>query len=143
VDVTRVVLETGRQISLTDLEISATYDRLLGGNPCARVNDTMILARARQPQARFGGMPSHVIEPERSYPDQPPGAWGSVELLPAYKCTGLFRSAPVDLALDAGTHASRLSVTWFQQDLDDPVVRFVVAAVAGLDWESLAVDGEK
>jgi hypothetical protein len=143
VDVTRVVLETGRHISLTDLEISATYGRLLEGYPCARVNDTMILAAARQPQARFGGVPSHVIEPERSYPDQPPGPWGPVELLPTYKCTGLFRSTPVDLALDAVTHDSRLTVTWFQQDLDDPVARFVRAVIAGLDWESLAVDAKK
>ena len=64
-------------------------------------------------------------------------------MLPAYKCTGLFRSTPVDLALDAVTHHSRLTITWFQQELDDPVARFVRAAVADLDWDSLAVDAEK
>src|SRR5215467_2863132 len=80
-DVTRVVLETGRLIALTRLEIRATYGGLLEGYPCARVNDSMILAPARQSQTRFGGAPGHVIEPERSYPEpgQPPGSWGPAE----------------------------------------------------------------
>ena len=144
-DVTRVVLETGRQISLTQLEIRATYGSFLEGYPCARVNDSMILAPARQPQARFGGVPSHVIEPERSYPEpgQPSGSWGPAEVLPAFRCTGLFRSQPVDPALDAVIHDSWLAVTWFQRDLDAPVAQFVAAAVVGLDWESLAEDSEK
>ena len=43
-DVTQVGLETRRQISVTQLEIHATYGGFLEGYPCARVNDIMILA---------------------------------------------------------------------------------------------------
>jgi hypothetical protein len=147
VDVTRVVLGSGRDITLVRLEISSTYGGFLEGYPCARVNDLMILGPARQRQQRFGSVPGHVIEPERTYPDSagPPGPWGPVELLPAYKCTGLFKSHPVDPEADAVLNDSRLALTWFQDDLGTPVAQFVDTAITGadLDWESLAEDQEK
>jgi hypothetical protein len=146
VDVTQVVLRSGRDIALVRLEISSTYGSFLEGYPCARVNDRMILGPARQRQQRFGGVPGHVIEPERTYPDpaERPGPWEPVELLPAFTCTGLFRSHPVDPAADTVLNDSRLAVTWFQYDLSTPVAQFVDAALTGadLDWESRRGPGE-
>jgi hypothetical protein len=68
------------------------------------------------------------------------GSFGPVEKLPGVICTASFVSHPVGEDLDSLMHRSWLTVVWFQDSIDDPVERFVSAAVADLEWERLAED---
>jgi hypothetical protein len=134
------IVRSGRDIELTNLAISSTYGGFLEGYPNGRMNDALLAGLAKRESARVP--PKHVIQPARSGRERSEnvGAFGAVETLPGVICTASFVSHPVDEDLDSLMHRSWLTVVWFQESIDDPVERFVSAAVADLDWERLAED---
>lgn len=138
------MLNSGRSIELTSLEIFSTYDGLLEGYPCARINDRLLSGLAKRREFAYTSQPVHVITPPRRYPDLGSErlAFGPVEQLPEVYCRGSFRSHCIDEDLDDVLHRSWLSVVWFQDDLASPMIDFVTAAVTGLAWEELAEDYE-
>jgi hypothetical protein len=137
-----ITLASGRTIELTSLEIYSTYEGMLEGYPCERVNDLLLARLARREGPAGRSLPVHVITPPRRHPEPGSGhlALGPVELMPAVYCRASFCSDRLDEELDEVLHQSCLTVVWFQEDLASPVADFVTAAVTGLAWEELAED---
>jgi hypothetical protein len=140
----RITLDSGRDVELTSLEISSTYDGMLEGYPCALINDRLLARLARRRESSHASQPVHVIDPPRSRPDAGSARlpFGPVERLPPVYCRASLRSRRVDEELDDVLHRSWLTVVWFQDDLARPVAECVAAAVADLAWEGLAEDYE-
>jgi hypothetical protein len=138
------MLNSGRSVELTSLEIFSTYGGPLEGYPCARINDRILARLAKRPESAYAP-PVHLIIPPRRYPEVRSGrrlAFGPVEELPAVYCRGSFRSRC--LADDPGgaLRYSWLTALWFQNDLADPMADFVTTAVADLAWDEHAKDYE-
>ncbi|TYB58548.1 hypothetical protein FXF51_36265 [Nonomuraea sp. PA05] len=133
---TRIVLSSGRTIELSELRLSSTYDGLLEGYPCKPVNDMEIAALLRIAE---GTSPVHLIPPTLQHPDQPAGAFGPVEVLPAVSCIGAFHSTAVTPDHDPVLYRSALTVVWFQPT---PTVPSGDSALRDLRWEDLAEDQE-
>lgn len=141
---TRVTLNSRRDIELISLEIFSTYDGMLEGYPCALINDRLLAGLAKGRESAYQSQPVHVITPPRSYRDLGSERlpFGPVEQLPSVYCRASFRSSRIDEELDGVLHRSWLTVVWFQDDLALSVADFVTAAVADLAWEELAEDYE-
>ncbi|MFC4911585.1 hypothetical protein [Actinomadura gamaensis] len=140
-----ITLNSGRLITLTDLKISTTYGGLLEGYPNARLNDRLLAGLAKRRESPYQTSPVHLIDPPRRRPVHGSDRrlpFGPVEELPAVHCRGSFTSERIDENLDKVLHRSWLEVVWFQDDLTTPVADFVTAAVADLDWNTLAEDHE-
>ncbi|MFB4316342.1 hypothetical protein [Actinomadura sp. 21ATH] len=142
--IARITLSSGRDFELVGLEVFSTYGGMLEGYPHAALNDRLLDSLAKRRESPYGTPPVHVIRPPRTHPHPEPrsGSFGPVETLPAVYCRGSFRSARIDEELDPVLHQSWLAVVWFQDDLNDPVVDFVAAAIADLPWDALAEDDE-
>ncbi|RFU37665.1 hypothetical protein DZF91_31720 [Actinomadura logoneensis] len=140
-----ITLNSGRQVVLDHLDISPTYDGMLEGYPCARVNDSLLESLAKPTPTPFQTSPVHLIAPERRYPDRGSGRrlpFGPVEELPRLYCRGSFVSERVDENLDDVLYRSWLEIVWFQDDLAAPVADFVARAIADVAWDELAEDFE-
>ena len=139
-----IVLASGRDVELTQLEIFSTYSGLLEGHPSARMNDMLLTRLARRPPSEYWTAPVHVISPPRRRLEPAPKhePFGPAEMLPLAYCRAHFQSHPVDDELNPVLHRSYLTVVWFQDELVAPVPEFVTAAVAGLSWLELAGDTE-
>ncbi|MER5887184.1 hypothetical protein ABT160_25460 [Streptomyces sp. NPDC001941] len=138
----RIALSSGRSIELTELRMSSTYGGMLEGYPCKPVNDMKVTSLRHQADRTFPTTPVHLVPPAREYPDQPAGAFGPVEVLPAVACIGSFRSTVVSPDLDAVSHRSALTLIWFQTGLDVPSGEDADLALRGVRWEELAQDYE-
>lgn len=137
-----IALSSGRSIELTELRMSSTYGGFLEGYPCKLVNDMKVSSLQQQAEHAFPSTPVHLVPPAREYPDEAPGGFGPVEVLPSVACTGFFRSAPVAPELDSVLHRSTLTVVWFQTGLDVPSGEDADLALRGIHWQELAQDGE-
>ncbi|MGC9501272.1 hypothetical protein [Streptomyces sp. WG7] len=137
-----VALLSGRSIALTELRMSSTYEGMLEGHPCKRINDMRVRSLQRQAERAFPATPVHLVPPSREYPDQPAGAFGPVEMLPSVACVGAFRSTAVAPGLDPVLHRSALTVVWFQTTVDVPSGEEADLALRGLRWEESAQDYE-
>ncbi|GAA4558249.1 hypothetical protein GCM10023193_12350 [Planotetraspora kaengkrachanensis] len=133
---------SGRDLALSTVELSATYDGLLEGYPCARVNDRAISSLSSWARTSYPSMPFHLIDPPRTYPDEKPGRLGPVEVLPAVRCVGVFSGSPLRKDDDSVWCESVLVVAWFQADVSLPVGEDVLPAFRELAWEDLAEDRE-
>ncbi|MFJ9666579.1 hypothetical protein ACIRPP_18505 [Streptomyces sp. NPDC101219] len=138
----RVVLTSGREVDLSELRLSSTYGGLLEGYPCKPLNDLRIKGLVRSAGQAFPGAPVHLVTPPREYPDQYPGAFGPVEVLPAVTCVGSFSSAALDPAHDRVLYRSRLTVVWFQPTSLLPSGCDADPHLRELPWEHLAEDDE-
>ncbi|MFI7401369.1 hypothetical protein ACIBW9_12970 [Streptomyces sp. NPDC049541] len=140
----RVVLFSGRPVDLATLRLSSTYGGVpedWPGYPCKPVNDRVIeglLSTA----ARMSPAPVHLVPPPRVYPDQYPGAFGPVEILPSVACVGSFRSSALDPNHDPLQYRSGLTVVWFQPTTRVPCECDAEGALREVDWEGLARDCE-
>ncbi|MEX3100332.1 MULTISPECIES: hypothetical protein [unclassified Streptomyces] len=140
---TRVVLLSGRAIELSDIQLSSTYAGLLEGYPCARVNDMKINSLLRRAERDTPRSPVHLVEPAREYrPENSPGPFGPVEILPPVSCVASFHSTPVSPTLDPVLHRSTLTVIWFQQTPQVPSGTDADKRLRALEWEDLARDTE-
>lgn len=140
-----IVLNSGRSVELTGLEVFSTYGGLLEGYPNARMNDRLLARLARRLEFAYQSQPVHLIAPPRHHPEHGSDrqlAFGPVEVLPAVYCRGKFESYCIDEDLDDVLHRSWLTVVWFQEDLAAPIADFVSAAVADLAWDEHAEDHE-
>ncbi|GLW97015.1 hypothetical protein [Microtetraspora sp. NBRC 16547] len=135
-----VELASGRELGLSDIHLSSTYDGLLEGYPCAWVNERAMSGLGHWARTRYPSMPFHLIDPPRTYPDTKPGAFGPVEVLPAVQCVGVFSASPVNEDNDSVLYESVLIVGWFQADISMPVGNDALPAFRALAWEDLAVD---
>ncbi|MFD3735913.1 hypothetical protein [Streptomyces sp. NPDC058632] len=136
------VLSSGRSIELTELRMSSTYEGMLEGYPCKRINDLKVNGLQRQAERAFPSTPVHLVPPFREYPDQTAGAFGPVEVLPSVACVGVFRSTAVAAELDPVLHRSTLTVVWFQPVPDIPLGEDADLALRSIPWEELAQDYE-
>ncbi|MEV7480478.1 hypothetical protein [Streptomyces halstedii] len=137
-----IVLSSGRSIELTELRMSSTYEGMLEGYPCKRINDMKVSGRQREAERTFSFAPVHLVPPSREYPDQTAGAFGPVEVLPSVACIGVFRSTAVAPELDPVLHRSALTVVWFQPFPDVPSGEDADLALRSIRWEELAQDYE-
>ena len=151
VSLASIILASGRDIQLDQLEVNSTYGGMLEGYPCARINDMKLSWLAKRRESAYWTAPVHLITPPRRTPDTEagsssgrpgpaPGPFGPVEILPAVHCRGHFSSHPV--AEESGLYLSYLEVVWFQDDLSTTLPEFVTAAVDDLAWDALAEDRE-
>jgi hypothetical protein len=141
----RLVLESGRDIALSQVYLESTYGGLLEGYPSARINDWLLGALPDRAARRLPGAPVHVVEPVRTLPaEEESGRWpfGPPELLPAVLCVGRFDSHPVDPGLDPAWHESRLVIAWFQDEPTVPASGPAPAPLRVVRWGELAEDQE-
>ncbi|SER82950.1 hypothetical protein [Streptomyces qinglanensis] len=131
-----IVLLSGRAIRLTELRMSSTYDGMLEGYPCKRINDLKVSRLQRQAERAFPATPVHLVPPSREYPNERAGAFGPVEVLPSVACVGAFDSTALDPAMDGST----LIVTWFQPAPEVPAGEDVDLELRSIRWEELAQD---
>ncbi|WP_329274588.1 hypothetical protein [Streptomyces sp. NBC_00691] len=136
----RITLSSGRSIELTELRMSSSYGGMLEGYPCKIINDMRVGGLQRQAELAFPSRPVHLVPPSREYPDQTPGAFGPVEVLPAVACIGALRSTAVASELDPVLHRSALIVVWFQTTLDVPSGEDADLGLRSIRWEELAQD---
>jgi hypothetical protein len=143
-DIATVILATGRQIDLHNLEVSRTYGTFLEGYPFAALNDRH-LARDIPSLAQRHPLAGHaVVPPARTTPpDGPTGSFGPMELLPPIRCVGLFCSGPVSEDAEPVLVESLLAVAWYQETADLPMSEAARAELAKLDWDALARDVER
>ncbi|MFE9660764.1 hypothetical protein [Streptomyces sp. NPDC005955] len=132
------VLLSGRSIGLSELRMSSTYEGMLEGYPCKRINDFKVASLKRQAERASSSRPVHLVPPSREYPAETAGAFGPVEVLPAVACVGVFHSAALDPSMDG----SVLVVAWFQPVPEIPAGEDADLALRGIDWEELAQDYE-
>lgn len=139
-----VNLSSGRTVELTELRLSSTYGGFLEGYPCKRVNDRLVDWLQGNTEKNHPRIPVHLVTPRREYPegDRSVGPFGPVEVLPAVKCVGVFRSTPVDADIDPALHRSALVVAWFQDTPDVPSGDRAEQALRDLRWDELAEDHE-
>ncbi|MEU6619910.1 hypothetical protein ABZ926_03850 [Streptomyces litmocidini] len=133
-----MVLSSGRRIRLTEFRMSSTYEGMLEGYPCKRVNDRKVDWLQRLTERAFPSLPVHFVPPSREYPDEPARAFGPVEVLPSVFCVGVFDSSALDPAMDGST----LVVAWFQALPEIPAGEKAALALRGIRWEELAQDYE-
>ncbi|MFE3824716.1 hypothetical protein [Streptomyces sp. NPDC059092] len=138
----RVVLSSGRSIDLTVVRMSSTYDGMLEGYPCKRINDMRVRGLRREAEKAASSAPVHLVPPLRAYPDRAAGPFGPVEVLPSVACVGVFRSTAVAPELDPVLHRSALTVAWFQPAADIPSGEGADPALRSIRWEELAQDHE-
>ncbi|MFJ1756403.1 hypothetical protein [Kitasatospora sp. NPDC088134] len=138
----RIVLSSGRSIELTEVRMSSTYAGMLEGYPCRRLNELKLNSLRHRTEHAFSGTPVHLVPPVVDRSDPTPGPFGPVETLPAVTCTGLFRSAAVDPALEPVLHRSALVVIWFQATTEPPTTENAAPDLRALPWEDLARDHE-
>ncbi|GAA1288043.1 MULTISPECIES: hypothetical protein [Planotetraspora] len=138
-----VQLASGWDLSLSTIRLSSTYDGWLEGYPFARINDRMVSGLVEKARKTYPSLPVHLIDPPRTYPDQEPGAFGPMELLPAVNCVGVFSASPVNEDNDSVLYESVLVVAWYQADITLPVGEDALPAFRALAWEDLALDQER
>ncbi|MFI2377896.1 hypothetical protein ACH5AO_22970 [Streptomyces sp. NPDC018964] len=139
---TRVLLDSGRSVDLSELRMSSTYGGMLEGYPCKPLDDRKIDRLLRSAERAFPGAPVHLIPPPREYPDQYAGTFGPVEVLPTVTCVGSFRSEALDPAHDRSLYRSRLTVVRFQPSPRVPSGRDAEPSLRDLSWERPAEDEE-
>ncbi|MEU5624112.1 hypothetical protein [Streptomyces tendae] len=139
---TRIVLTCGRNVDLTELRLTPTYDAMSESYPCRPVNDLRIRALLHTAARMSPTVPVHLIPPQREYPDQYAGAFGAVETLPRVACVGRFSSMPLAPANDPVAYRSGLTVIWFQPTTRIPDRYDTDPALRDLDWTTLALDYE-
>ncbi|MER8232990.1 hypothetical protein [Streptomyces sp. NPDC094049] len=131
-----ILLSSGRSVRLTELRMSSTYGGMLEGYPCKRINDLKVGWLQRGAERAFPSRRVHLVPPSRAYPEETPGAFGPVEVLPPVACVGVFESTALDPAMDG----SSLVVVWFQPGPEVPAGEDADLALRGLLWEELAQD---
>ncbi|MFE6100135.1 hypothetical protein ACFVQ4_09260 [Streptomyces laurentii] len=134
----RIVLTSGRTITLAQLRMSSTYGGMLEGYPCERVNDRKVEALRQEAERAFASWPVHLVVPTRAYPDESGGGFGPVEVMPAVTCIGFFHST----ALAPEYDQSVLTVAWFQATPAVPSGEDADPGLRGIPWEELARDDE-
>ncbi|MGX1512701.1 hypothetical protein [Streptomyces collinus] len=139
---TRIVLTCGRDVDLTELRLTPTYDAMSESYPCRPVNDLRIRALLHTAARMSPTVPVHLIPPPREYPDQYAGAFGAVETLPRVACVGRFSSMPLAPGNDPVAYRSGLTVIWFQPTTRIPDRYDTDPALRDLDWTALALDHE-
>ncbi|WP_282087540.1 hypothetical protein [Streptomyces tendae] len=139
---TRIVLTCGRNVDLTELRLTPTYDAMSESYPCRPVNDLRIRALLHTAARMSPTVPVHLIPPPRAYPDQYAGAFGPVETLPRVACVGRFSSMPLTPANDPVDYRSGLTVIWFQPTPRIPDPYDTDPALLDVDWAALALDYE-
>lgn len=133
-------LSNGRMVSLQSLEQWAVYAGLLEGLPTRERNDSE-LKHLVERVGRKDGHPPFLVAPaqtpihrEKRYP------FGDPARLPSIGCIGRFHS--FQPARDPSMDCSDLTIIWFQEDYAFPLSPEADLAIVGVDWDTLARDGE-
>ena len=136
----RLVLSSGRTVSLESLKQWAVYAGLLEGLPTRQRNDAK-LKRLVDEAKRQDGHPPFLVAPVQEtiscdgrYP------FGEPAKLPAFGCIARFHS--FEPARDPSRDCSDLTVIWFQHDLAFPLAPDVEHAILTMNWDALACDRE-
>lgn len=141
----RLMLASGRRITLKSLDQSMTYSGLLEGVPNSWFNDRLVAKKLESARAScvFGGSP-HLIMPARrgqlrgsGEPSPLESKRPAEEWLPMVTCTAVFDSSSVREG-----DGSSLTLVWFQDEFALPIAEPALSSLLGLDWNALATDFE-
>jgi len=145
----KVVLGSGRSVTLVAIHQEMTYRGLVEAVPGRELNDGCIRG-AIQEAGRLcmpGASPLLVPPARRDYHRRPGDmdkrnavSGKPVEFLPSITCIGIFDDALP--AHDANKDYSELTVVWFQDRYVFPIDETVVSQIRALDWDKLATDGD-
>lgn len=144
----KLVLRSGRTITLETLHQETTYAGLLVGTPSRESNDWAIENALRAAQERCaGGAKPHLIPPPRRDCLREPGDMRELrsprhvpEWLPMVRCIASFKD--VDTVRDHDKDLSVLTVVWYQDEFALPILEPALSQLRALSWEALAVDVE-
>lgn len=139
----KLVLGTGREIELVQLDQRRTYEGLIEGLPTTRSNAAYLqrLIQAHTATLNHGAVLIEPVESLIEWPaDRDPYPFGTPAQLPDTTCVGRWRSKPVHG--EEYIFRSELVVIWLQEEFALPVPQSVQNALESLDWDGLAVDIE-
>jgi hypothetical protein len=138
-----IPLDSGRTVTLRDIDQQQTYWGLLGGYPAKKSNDRKIDFELKEITDNCSGTP-YLIPPKRRPYFQTPGDYDGIddpsrpaEWLPMVRC---FATLEFSTAKDHTKDASYLTVVWFQDEFALPIAPGVMLKIKAVDWESLATD---
>ena len=116
----------GQKPSLRSLSQYPTYEGLLDGAPCHKINQDLL-----DDITRFQGRTPIYLVPPTERPGEPPyeTPFGPSAYLPRRRCRGLF---------DLG--GWWLEIVWFQDSWAPPIDPAVLAHLQDLDFMALAFD---
>jgi len=145
----KVVLGSGRSVTLVAIHQEMTYRGLVEGTPRRQVNDACIrdaIQEARQ-LCLPGASPVLIPPAKRGYHRRPGDMDKSrslsgepAEFLPSITCIGIFDDALP--AHDANKDYSELTIVWYQDRYAFPIDKTVVTQIRALEWDTLATDGD-
>ena len=131
-------LNSGRLIRLTAIDQWGTYSGLLEGLPTREMN-ARIIKRTLEDAKQKSHFDPYLIQPtetliemERKYP------YGVPASIPAITCVAHFDC--FDIARDASSDGSTLSMVWFQSDFAFPIDEAILSHIQSVDWDKYASD---
>ena len=145
----KVVLHSGRSVTLVTIHQKMTYRGLVEGTPRRQLNDDAIRDTIQEARKLClpGASPVLVPPPRRDYHRRPGDmdkrsevTGEPVEFLPSITCIGVFDDAVP--ACDTDKDHSELTVVWYQDRYAFPIDPAVILQIRALDWEKLATDGD-
>jgi hypothetical protein len=127
-----IQLGSGREIHLSSLNQSWTYEGLLEGLPTREMNRRRIEGVVAEERAKSHGV--WVVPPyETPIPYDGRYPFGEPARLPYVQCIAEFRSPGGDLVTD-----SRLTIVWFQEEFALPIDATILEQIRRIDWSELA-----
>lgn len=138
-----ISLNSGRIITLTNINQSYVYEGLLAGLPDAESNRELIEQFLRDAKTLFTDASSEpvLLEPvtyEIELPEVLKGRKIVHERIPYVSCTAFFISEPTNKNKEAD--ASHCTIVWFQDELAMPIDAAIMERIKAFDWEEHAVD---
>jgi hypothetical protein len=136
----KLILNSGRKISLAMLRQNRTYEGHLAGYPHKRMNDdTIELLLAEAPKLTLDQGKPLLIDPVISVRDLGARAFmGPEERMPEVACVARFDS---DALAKLGSEPySSLTIVWFQEAFGVPTETTILEQIRAIDWENRATD---
>jgi hypothetical protein len=143
VNVNKIMLSSGREVWLHELNQRLTYEGLIEGLPTIEMNKSHLDRLVAEHQTRRPTTPFYLVPPVETPIDMPPGRtypFGSPSRLPGVTCIGRFQSRSI------GEHNplyySELTIIWLQSEFAMPIEPSAFEEIAKLDWDALASNFE-
>lgn len=132
-----LVLYSGLEVTLVQLDQHLVYAGLLEGTPNVRINRDIVADVVRTFSAMSPAANCHLFEPDQTqpYPERP-----HISLLPAVACGGFLRR--VGRTEDDWPCWESVVLVWFQDAYAMPIDAKVLGQIYRTDWPALAAKTE-